>query len=93
MRPDSLIVVASAQAEPLVRPYFDAANGQVAALVPGLLGGAAYESFLQREGPARDAWDAVGISSALALVLILGVGSYNLYLAWNEREIMRRGNG
>ena len=89
LRQDSLIVVASAQAVPLVRPYYD--SGQVAALVSGLLGGAAYEGFLQREGPARAAWDGVGIGTLVAIVLILGAGAYNLYLVWAERELIRRG--
>jgi hypothetical protein len=87
--PGTLVVVSSAQAEPLVRPYFD--SGQVGALVPGLRGGASYEAFLQREGPASGAWDGVGVGTLAAIVLILGAGAYNLYLVWEERERMRKG--
>jgi hypothetical protein len=91
LRPATLVVVASLQAEPLVRPYLE--SGQIAALVPGLRGGAAYEGFLQRDGPARGAWDGVTVSTLIAVVLILGAGTYNLYLVWKERELLRRGAG
>jgi hypothetical protein len=89
LRPATLVVVASLQAEPLVRPYLE--SGQIAALVPGLRGGAAYEGFLQRDGPARGAWDGVAVGTLIAVVLILGAGTYNLYLVWNERELDRKG--
>jgi hypothetical protein len=89
LRPASLVVVASAQAEPLVRPYLEA--GQVAAIVAGVRGGAAYEGFLQRDGPARGVWDGVTVGTLVAVVLILGAGTYNLYLVWNARELGRKG--
>jgi hypothetical protein len=89
LRTGTLFVVSSAQAEPLVRPYLD--SGQIAGLASGLRGGAAYEGFLQREGPARGAWDGVTVSTLVAVVLMLGAGTYNLYLIWNEREQLRRG--
>lgn len=90
MRSGSLIVISSAQAEPLVRPYYDAQT-QVTALVPGLPGGAAYEGFLLRPGPARAAWDAYSLGSLIAIILILGAGTYNLYFLWKERESEKRG--
>ena len=65
-------------------------NG-IAGLASGLRGGAAYEGFLQREGPARGAWDGVSVGTLVAVVLMLGAGTYNLYLIWNEREQLRRG--
>lgn len=89
LRPGTLVVISSAQAEPLVRPYLD--SGQIAALVSGLRGGAAYEGFLQREGPARRAWDGTNVGTLAVIVLIMGAGTYNLYLAWEERELLRKG--
>jgi hypothetical protein len=89
LRPGTLVAAVSAQAAPLVRPYFD--SGQITALVSGLRGGAAYEGFLQRDGPARAAWDGVGIGTLAAIVLILGAGTYNLYLVWDARELGRKG--
>lgn len=89
----SLVVIASAQAEPLVRPYLTGDDAPVAVLVPGLSGGAAYEGFTRREAAGRAAWDAVGIGALVAVTLVLGTGAYNLFLAWNEREAARRGRG
>ena len=84
LRPNSLVVVASAQAEPLVRPYYETSPKQVAGMVTGLAGGAAYERNIGRESLARVYWDAFGLGSLTALVLILVAGTYNLYLAWQD---------
>ena len=91
LRPETFVIVSSAQAEPLVRPYFDAEQSPIAAFVPGLIGGAGYEGYLLREGPGRAAWDAFGLGSLMGIVLILGAGTYNLYILWKEREAERRG--
>ncbi len=68
-----LVMVLSAQAEPLVRPYYEATPRQVAGLVVGLRGGAAYARLTGRGGLPRMYWDAFSLGLLLAgLTLLLG---------------------
>jgi hypothetical protein len=64
-------MLVSAQAEPLVRPYYESTPRQVQALVAGLPGGAAFESDSGYSGPARTAWDAFSLSLLVSVVIIL----------------------
>ncbi len=72
-----LVMVVSAQAEPLVYPYYYATPRQVAGLVSGIGGGAFYESI---HGPslARRYWDAYNIGLVLAVIVVAGGGVINL---------------
>ena len=71
-----LVMVLSAQAEPMVRPYYQSNPRIVAGMVAGLVGGGSYESahpdLLNGNGPARQYWDAfsLGILALLALISI-----------------------
>ena len=68
-----LLMVVSAQIEPVVRPYFEAESQQVSGIIAGLPGGAAYEQMIGRPGPARKYWDAYSLGvSLIALLIILG---------------------
>jgi len=69
-----LIMVVSAQAEPLVRPYYEGFPQQVQGLVTGLAGGAAYERGMPRTSLARTYWDALSYGLALTVLLIV-IGS------------------
>jgi hypothetical protein len=69
-----LLMVVSAQVEPLVRPYYEAYPQQVDGLVAGLTAGVSYESALQRPGQARRFWDAFSFGLPTAGILIL-IGS------------------
>jgi len=78
-----LQLVVSAQAEPLVQPYYVGIPKQITGLVTGLAGGVAYETLENRSGMAAQSWDAYSISLTLAIILILvggvlGVGSQTL---------------
>ena len=78
-----LQMVVSAQAEPLVQPYYAGLPRQVTGLVTGLAGGVAYEILEGRSGVAAQSWDAYSISLTLAVIMILvggvfGVGSVTL---------------
>lgn len=66
-----LIMVVSAQVEPLIRPYYEANPKQVNGMVAGLAGGAAYESLTGHPSVARDYWDAFGGGMMAASILIL----------------------
>jgi hypothetical protein len=68
-----LIVLASAQAGPLLQPYVS--SGQVTGMVSGLVEAARYEKInLSRPGLARSYWDAFGIGLILSVGLIF-IGS------------------
>jgi hypothetical protein len=77
-----LLMVVSAQLEPLVRPYYDGYPKQVDGLVSGLSGGAAYESTMPRPGLARRFWDAFSFSLPTAVLLILIGGLVNIVIAF-----------
>jgi hypothetical protein len=71
-----LLMVISAQAEPMIRPYYD--SGQVSGLVTGLAGGAIYENNRQGAGLARAYWDSYGFGLVAAQLLILVGGIWSL---------------
>lgn len=70
-----LAMVTSAQAEPLVRPYYQGLPRQLDGLVSGIAGGAAYENAMGSPGPARLSWDAFSASLLVAFLTIL-VGAF-----------------
>lgn len=78
------VVVSSAQAAPMIHPYYD--SRQINALVAGVYGGALFEQINSgRPGAARNYWDAysLGLFSA---VLLIAVGSlWNLALMLQQR--------
>ncbi len=67
-----LLMVISAQAEPMLRPYYD--SGQIKGLVAGLAGGAAYEQAVQRPNLGGSYWNAFN-GGILAAVLMIVVGA------------------
>ncbi|MGE5124320.1 MAG: hypothetical protein ACM3H7_07360 [Acidobacteriaceae bacterium] len=68
-----LLIVTSSQAEPLVRPYYEAVPSQVQGMVAGLAGGLAY-SLLTENPPQNGLWDAYSIGVTMSILIIL-VGS------------------
>jgi hypothetical protein len=75
-----LVMVVSAQAEPVVRPYFEGEPKVVQGIVAGLPGGASYESMIGRSNLARNYWDAYGIGISLIVILLLVGGVINIIL-------------
>ena len=74
-----MVAVVSAQAGPMVRPYYARQSGQLSGLVSGLPDAAAYE-VANRHNPARDYWDAFNIvlivaSSAILIGILVITGS------------------
>jgi len=83
-----ILVVSSAQAAPMIQPYYD--SSQVNGMVSGLYGGAIFERQYNngRPGAARDYWDAYSIGMLLAAALVLGGGFFNMALGMRERSAM-----
>ena len=68
-----LLIVTSSQAEPLIRPYYEAMPAQVQGLIAGLAGGVAYGRTvgnIQQNG----IWDAFSIGVTVSFLIIL-IGS------------------
>jgi hypothetical protein len=73
-----MILLLSAQAEPMVRPYYEAAPRQVQGLVSGLAASASYETLLGgRRGSASQYWSAFSIGMLVAGLLIVSGGLVN----------------
>lgn len=75
-----LVMVVSAQAEPVVRPYFEGEPKVVQGIVAGLPGGASYESMIGRSNLARNYWDAYGLGISLIVIMLLVGGVINIIL-------------
>jgi hypothetical protein len=81
-----LIMIVSAQIEPLVRPYYDAFPRQVAGLIAGVPGGAAYESQTGITGRAVNAWDSFSMGLLVGAVLLLSGGAISAVLTILSRR-------
>ncbi len=77
-----LVFVTSAQASPLVMPYYESLPQQVDGLISGVPGGMAYEKLTGRNGQARRYWDAFnnGLMLVNLLILVGGAASVGLFL-------------
>jgi hypothetical protein len=87
LRPSPLLMILSAQAEPMIRPYYD--SGRVQGMMTGLAGGAAYENKQGSSGLASRYWDAFSLSLLVVPILILIGGLVNAsltFIARNKRK-------
>ncbi len=76
-----LLMVVSAKIEPMVRPYSDfGPNRQVAGIVSGITGGAAYEFVIGKTNLSHDYWGAFNIGLIIILAVIILGGTINLIL-------------
>ena len=73
-----LIMAISAQAEPMVRPYYEAFPKQVQGMVVGLAGSVEYESLMGHPGLAHSYWNSFGIGLLAAILLIFVGGLINM---------------
>jgi hypothetical protein len=67
-----LILVVSAQAEPVIRPYFESNPNQIQGLVGGLSAGVNYESLQGGVEVTGKLWDSFSLVLIMAMVIILG---------------------
>jgi hypothetical protein len=79
-----MLMVISAQAEPMMRPYFD--SGQLKGLVTGLAGGKAYEQSVQHPGLGQAYWNPFSTGLLMAEISLLVGGIWSAVLAWRERK-------
>jgi hypothetical protein len=73
-----LIMAISAQAEPMVRPYYEAFPKQVQGMVVGLAGSVTYESLMGHQGLSHSYWNSFGIGLLVAIALIFIGGVFNM---------------
>jgi hypothetical protein len=76
------VLVTSAQAAPLVQPYYEAAPKQVDGLISGLAGGVAYEKINQESNFARSYWDAFSSGVIIAELLIVIGGTFGVFITF-----------
>lgn len=83
-------MVVSAQAEPLVRPYYETSPQQISGLVAGLPGGRAYEGLVEKPNLSSGFWFPlnVGIIITVLTVFIGGLanGIFNLIKQHRNKE-------
>jgi len=89
-----MLMVISAQAEPMILPYYD--SGQIKGLVTGLAGGEAYEmTFVRPEaqtGLAQRYWNSFSASTLVAELLIIIGAVWNAVTGWRtSRDKSREG--
>ena len=82
-----LLFITSAQAEPLIRPYYEANPAQVQGLLAGLTGGVAYARNVgdyQQNGT----WDAysAGVSISILIILIGSIAGVVLKMRATEKK-------
>ena len=80
-----LLMVASAQAGPLLQPYV--ASRQISGLISGLAEAARYEFVNNsRPGIARSYWDTFGIGLMMSVVLIIVGSLWSLFIGMRARR-------
>jgi hypothetical protein len=83
-----MLMVISAQAEPLILPYFD--SKQIKGVVTGLAGGEASERTYTRPdaqtGLAQRYWSSFGGGTFVAIILITVGAVWNALSAWRKRR-------
>ena len=86
-----LIALISAQAEPMIEPYYETASHQVAGVVTGMAGSLAYSAARgqQPEAPLRGQWSSYSYVVLFAALMVAAAGLYNLALGWKEAHARR----
>jgi len=79
-----LILVLSAGAEPLMRPYYESLRPQVDAILSGIPSAVAYEEANGVPAAAHGLWDGFGMGM-LAAELVLAIGAVYGLVSWLTR--------
>jgi hypothetical protein len=84
----SLVLITSAQLEPVVRPYYESIPQPVNGLVVGLRGGAAYSRLIGGDQVPAQFWDAYGMGTFIAALVIL-IGGLGYFVAPELSRVAR----
>ena len=79
-----MMMVISAQAEPMIQPYFD--SKQLKGLVSGLPDAKTYEQSYNFLGLAYHYWDSYSIGMLVAELLIIIGAAWSALVAWRLRR-------
>ncbi len=79
-----LLVVASAQAGPLLQPYL--LSGQITGMISGISDAAKFETNNSRSGMARTYWDTFGIGLMMSIALIVLGSLWSLFTGLQARR-------
>ena len=78
------LVVASAQAGPLLQPYV--LSGQIAGMISGISDAAKFETNQSQSGMARTYWDTFGIGLMMSIALIVLGSLWSLFTGLQARR-------
>jgi len=78
-----LVVIASAQAAPLIQPYFQ--SGQIDGLVSGMQDGASLETRSSGTGSAKAYWNIYTLGMLLSAAVLMGAALWNVLRALQGR--------
>jgi len=81
-----IIAIVSAQAEPIVKPYYGDDSAQIQGLVSGILGGAAYEQTTGRANLASKYWNALNLGIMTSIIVILLGSTVNVATTMIKRN-------
>ncbi len=86
-----LVMVISAQAEPMVEPYYETSPRQAAGIVTGVEGGMAYATMGGKTSPAAETgqWSSYSYIVLVAVLMMAMAGLYNLAMGWKEARERR----
>ena len=79
-------IVASAQAGPLIRPYYEVSPRQVSGIVAGIRDGVAYEELNGRGNQAQAYWDAFNLGVAATFLALLLGGIVNIIAGFSDKN-------
>lgn len=88
-----LLMAISAQAEPMVRPYYETNPRQVSGLVVGLMGSAAYEQIINRPGAAIKYWSPFNAAIMIAMLMIVLGSCYMMVMMLRTQRKENRREG
>ncbi len=79
-----MVMIISAQAEPMIRPYFN--SGQLKGLVSGLSDAKIYEQTYGRPGLANQYWDSFSLGMLVVEILIVAGAVLGVMIDWRNRH-------
>jgi len=84
LRRTPLMMILSAQAEPMVRPYLEMQPAKIQGMLVGIAGGVQYESLSNQVQTARENWTASVLGNILGgLVLGVALTAFLVFQRWN----------